>query len=102
MLTQGIKSIAGGFYGIDETNILADNITNVNEYTATEDCYCSFRTNWGGDIARKINGVAIESYFKQQGVMIEAWLKSGQVFTLTESNGTVARFHVSKVFGLKK
>ena len=102
MLTQGIKSIAGGFYGIDETNILAENITNVNEYTATDDCYCTFKTSWTNSVARRINGVAIEPYLAQNARELDAWLLKGQTLTLAESNGTKAKLNELKVFGLKQ
>lgn len=99
---DGTWAKAGGFSGIDVTNIIANDSGAVTEYVATEDCYCTFKTSWTKSVARRINGVAIESYMTQNGRNLDAWLLSGQTLTLAESNGTLAKVNELKVFGLKQ
>ena len=91
-----------GMWGIDETNILVNRSTAVKEYTATEDCYCTFSTNWGEKTGIRINGIAIEECLRSPGGNFDIWLKSGQTLTLIATDNKQANITKLRVFGLKQ
>lgn len=90
---------------VDTSNVLVANQsynTYPKVFTAPEDCFMTFRTNYNNDTSVYIDNVLIEQAKNQQNHNQRFFLKKGQTLRLYESGGTTqANINAVYAFGLK-
>lgn len=67
--------------GIDSSNLIAQIAGTTSGYTATQDCFATYTTNYIADTAIYIDGVQIEIAGNQQNIRKLVMLKKGQTLT---------------------